>query len=402
MSQTPSNPPPRVSPPLSNRRAMGLVVLIWLAGLGSAAQYGKVSIGFDLVALRYPEAGNLLGFALSLIGFVGIALGVIAGILGARIGMRRCLIGGFALGAIVSALQVTGLSFNGFLASRIVEGMSHLAIVVSAPTLIARVAPDRWRGFAMTLWGTFFGVAFSLLAWLGLPFAQAFGVEALFAGHAVWMAVSAVALALVNLPEGSGAAPAAVRLRDLPAKHLAIYRSPHISAAGVGWLFYTFCYVSLLTLLPSVIPPAWLGFTLVGMPLMSILGSLTLGVYLLRYTSAVGISVIGFLSTGMVVFGLILWPGAPVLCLLMGFTLGLVQGSGFGIVPALNDSEADRALANGAMAQTGNLGNTIGTPILLIVAGGAGYAGMMAVALAVLLLGALAHLGLAQLRRRVA
>ena len=133
---------------------------------------------------------------------------------------------------------------------------------------------------------------------------------------------------------------------------------------------------------------------------MSIVSAMTLGVFLLRYTTAVGVAVIGFVLTALVVLALTLWPGAPLLCLAMVFALGLVQGAGFTIVPQLNTAEGDRAAANGAMAQTGNLGNTLGTPVMLMIGAWAGYVGMMMLALLVLLAGALAHLGLARLRAR--
>jgi predicted MFS family arabinose efflux permease len=81
-----------------------------------------------------------------------------------------------------------------FLATRLVEGVSHLAIVVAAPTLIARLSADRDRGVTLTLWGTFFGVAFALLAWAGIPLVDRAGVPALFATHAAIMAVAALGL----------------------------------------------------------------------------------------------------------------------------------------------------------------------------------------------------------------
>ena len=69
-----------------------LVWLLWAAGLGAAAQYGKISVIFDQLPRVYPDAGTSLGFAVSLVGFLGILLGVVAGVLVARIGYRRALI----------------------------------------------------------------------------------------------------------------------------------------------------------------------------------------------------------------------------------------------------------------------------------------------------------------------
>ena len=68
-------------------------------------------------------------------------------------------------------------------------------------------------------------------------------------------------------------------------------------------------------------------------------------------------------------------------------------------MPVLNASAQDRALANGGLAQAGNLGNTIGTPLFVWIIAIAGYPGMMAASVLVLGLGAAVHLALAARRR---
>ena len=46
---------------------------------------------------------------------------------------------------------------------------SALAIVVVGPTMIAGLAPPRHQGLAMTLWSSFFGVTYAVMALLGRP-----------------------------------------------------------------------------------------------------------------------------------------------------------------------------------------------------------------------------------------
>jgi MFS family permease len=96
------------------------VVVIWLAGVGAAGQFAKIRVTFDYVGIAYPEAGARLGFALSILGLAGIFLGVVAGVFASRIGMRRTLIGGLGLSAVVSFVQATGLSFDAFLVSLVI------------------------------------------------------------------------------------------------------------------------------------------------------------------------------------------------------------------------------------------------------------------------------------------
>lgn len=56
-----------------------LVWLLWAAGLGAGAQYGKISVVFDRLPALSPDAGSALGFLVSLVGVLGIMLGAMAG-----------------------------------------------------------------------------------------------------------------------------------------------------------------------------------------------------------------------------------------------------------------------------------------------------------------------------------
>jgi MFS transporter, DHA1 family, inner membrane transport protein len=385
------------APPATSWR---LVLLLYLAGLGSAAQYGKISVVFDRLSGVWPEAGAGLGFALSLVGLVGIVLGVTAGIVVAKVRYRRALLWALWVGAALSAFQATLPPLPLFLVSRVAEGMSHLAMVVAIPTLIAQVSAPRDRGFTLTLWGTFFGVAFTILVWGGIPFADRTGLAGLFLAHAAWMAVFAVVLTLV-LPRMQADVPETdLSVAGILRRHGTIYRSPRLSAPAIAWLSYTFTYVSLLTLLPPFIAPEWRALIVGGMPLVSIASSLTLGVLLLQRMSAISVIVLGFASATAAALALAVLPGDPILCLALAAGLGLVQGAGFAAVPELNAALSDRAQANGALAQTGNVGNTLGPPVLLAVIGIGGYPALMVVSAAILALGIVAQRALA--RRRTA
>ena len=372
-----------------------LVLIIWLAGLGAAAQYAKISVIYSQLGDHYAEAGAAFGFSVSLVGFIGIVFGVIAGHLVVGVGYRRALVGGLALGGLLSFFQALLPAFPVFLASRVIEGAAHLAIVVAAPTLIAQVTSEAGRGFALTLWGTFFGVAFAFLAWVGLPFALNQGLPALFVSHGMWM-LAAAALLWVRLP-GDAPAPARAKV-SLVARHLLIYRSAYISAPAVGWLFYTFSFLSMLTFLPQFVDETWREFVRGAMPLISIIVSLSVGVWLLKLTSSFFVIQTGFLLSVVTLLLLLFFSGHPVLCLLFASGLGLVQGASFAAVPELNGSTADRALANGGLAQMGNLGNTLGTPVFALVIDAAGYGPMVILGMLALLGGAMAHLLLARVR----
>ncbi len=367
-----------------------LVLLIWGAGLGAAAQYGKISVIFDRLPEVYPDAGAALGFAVSLVGFLGILLGIVAGVLVARLGYRRALLSALIVGAGVSALQAAFPPLPVFLATRVIEGAAHLAIVVAAPTMIAQIAAPRDSGLALTLWGTFFGVAFAILAWAGLALVKALGLSSLMLAHALYMAAMA-AMLWPRLPTVvKHVRP--LRLAELLSAHRRIYGSPRIGAPALGWLFYATCFISVLTVLPPFLDPAQRGFVIGAMPLLSILSSLTLGVWLLRHIRATSVLILGFLICATCAAALWAFPGHMAAALALGASLGLVQGASFAAVPRLNEEVEDRALANGGLAQMGNLGNTIGTPLMVAIIAAVGYGGLTAALMLLFLGGAAVHL----------
>jgi len=382
------------------RSPLFLVLALWAAGLGAAAQFAKIVVIFPELQAHYGETGAASGYLVSLISVVGMLLGLVAGVIAIQIGVRRLLVWGLVLGAVISAWQATLPGFEAMLASRLLEGLSHLAIVVSAPTLIAQLTPQRHQGMALTLWGTYFGVAFAVIA-LTAPFIlEVFGLGGLAAIHAAGMAAIATVLALA-LPAGHRRdAPPWPTLADIARRHLTVYSSPFIAAPALGWLFYTLTFVSMLAILPPMVVPGSRAFVTAAMPLASIVSSMTLGNLLLRHMRAVSIIIAGFaIAIALVLVFLVTGPD-PWLFIALFAALGLVQGASFAAVPELNASLPDRALANGGIAQTGNLGNALGTPALIAIVATGSSAGLPALLIGSYAAAIAVHLAMAKRRSR--
>ena len=389
------------------------VLVLWAAGLCAAAQFAKVALVLPELGRAYPSADASLGFLVSAISVVGIAFGLVAGLLAVRVGPRRLLVASLAFGAAASLVQAAMPSLPLLLASRVLEGVAHLGIVVAAPTLVAATSTDRWRPAAMTLWGTFFGVSFALTAWLGLPLVEAHGVGALFLAHAACTAAAAILSGAVLgiASEGESAAgsnagtrdggPGAFTARELVRRHARAWSSPFVAAPAAGWLFYTVTFVALLAVLPGLMEPGERAFAAAAMPLASIAASMTIGVALLRRTSAVHVLGIGFVAAAALAAALALVPIGPLPAIALFAALGLVQGASFASIPELNPAAADQALANGALAQAGNLGNACGTPLLLALVAAGGAGAMLAAVIACYVAGVAVHVALARRRGRV-
>ncbi|PID60560.1 MAG: MFS transporter [Gammaproteobacteria bacterium] len=382
-------------------KALFQFILLWLAGLGASTQYAKLSLALPALEAYYGSAGARLGLLVSLLSFVGLAFGLGAASVVAALGFRRMLITALVLGAGVALLESLLPPLPVMFALRLVEGVSHLLLVVVIPTLIASIASERLRAVAMTLWGTFFGVGFALVGAFGLPLLEARGLSAFLVAHAVWMGL--MACLVVMLVEKGRASreerawhPAFFSL----ALHREVYTSIPIATSALVWLFYTATYVSALTLTPKWVGADEAVALAALLPLVSIVSSVTIGNLLLLRFPAVTVVKTGLVAALLTVMAMAF--SGPVASLLMALfaSIGLVQGASFAVVPELNRDTHDRVLANGAMAQTGNIGNLVGTPLLLMLFQSGGKAAALLYLGACYLAGLGVLVGLGWLARR--
>ncbi len=373
-------------------------MLLWLAGLGAAAQYAKVSAIYDLLQDTYGSVGAALGFAVSLVGVVGVLLGVVSGIIVARVRYRTAILWALWIGAGASAFQATLPEFWLFLLSRALEGVSHLAIVVAAPTLMTALCAPRHTGPVMTLWSTFFGVAFAIVVFAGRPLVEGNGVPSIFLAHAAYLALIAIAVSVLPPAARDDARMEPLSTSEFIRQHIAIYTSPWVGAPAIGWLFFAFGSIGILTLLRPFVAPGWQELVMVAIPLVSIVSALTLGMWLVHRQGAVWTAQVGFLMCGALVLGLLLVPGSPVICLLLATAMGCVQAASFAAVPELNSETEARALGHGAMAQTGNLGNLVSPPLLALAIEMMGGPGLIVGLALAFLLGAFSQVALERRR----
>lgn len=338
------------------------VLLLWVCGILAALQFAKISLTFQLLQTHYGVSAAQMGWVLSMVGVVGLTLGVSMGLLAPRVGYRRLLAGGLLLGAVLAAAQALDLPFGWFFASRVLEGASHLSVVVAAPTLMAAAAGARHRSVAMSLWSTFVGMAFALCAAFGQMFLARYSVHHLFGLHALLLVVASVAVWSVMPADPVRVAEPAKS--SLLARHVRIYTHWTTALPGLCFFCYTGMAVALLTFLPIGLPrdQRWAAAVL---PFVGMAGTFGAGwltqrhspMQLLRWIyPAMGLSGMACAMAAWAGWGYI---GASLL--LMGVS-GLAGGTAFALIPTLNKDAAQQARANGAVAQMGNLGATLGPP----------------------------------------
>ncbi|MEM9970779.1 MAG: MFS transporter [Pseudomonadota bacterium] len=328
-----------------------LIALLFITGLFAAAQFAKIALTLEPLAASYP--GAPLPWIVSALSLAGILFGVTAGMVVARFGARRVLLLAILGAAMASAAQAMLPAFPVLVALRLAEGITHLAMVVAAPTLMAAVAAPADKPVAMGLWGTFFGVGFAAAAAV-IPLLS--GPSTVFIAHALGLLILAAAL-WPMLPRGVA--------RDtgqggFVARHVAIYTNPRLLAPALGFIWHTITFLGLLTFLPRVIG----GWTAPVLPLVALVGTFGAGVLARRIAprqllvASFVLSIAGLLAAIALPETLRIWLILPLFVI-----LGLVPGASFANVPALNPDPADQARANGAVAQLGNVGTACSTPL---------------------------------------
>ncbi|GFE64152.1 MFS transporter [Litoreibacter roseus] len=346
-----------------------LIALLFVAGLFAAAQFGKYSLTLRELALIYPDSPALVPFLVSIVGTVGVIFGAVAGALVAKLGMSRMLLLALVVGALLAGVQALLLPLSVMLGLRIAGGFCHLVMVVALPTIMASESSDRDRPVVMAIWAMFFGVSFALTG-LALPFVLGLGgVPLVFLLHGAGLFLVALAVwwRVTPVPPTEGQSVNFIE------EHRTIYTTPSLLISGLGFVWYTMMYIALLAVLPGVIAASVLQLAL--LPIGSLVGTFGAGILARRFQPD-SIAIAGFVAT-IVAMALVWVSGGNIwLAIAMMVVMGVIPGASFASIPHFNAALKDRARATGGLAQLGNVGTTLGTPIFVMVAAQFGLNGI--------------------------
>ena len=372
---------PETAPP--QRTAWAKVALLCLCGVGAGLQFAKTSVAYDRLASHYDASPTLAGWLLSATGVAEIVFGAAAGLLVGRIGFRVSLLGGLVAAALFSLFQAALPPLPLFLASRLLEGGAHLAIIVAAPScLAAYVAPER-RTIVLSLWGAYFSSGFVVAGFVGPPILDAFGLRMLFAAHAACMAALAVAaFAFIRPPAPLRGQERAAALGAMLRDHVQIYANPRTALPAVCFLCYTVMYLALQTMTGDLAPPETRRWLFALMPLVSTVTTLFAGALAQNSPSPFRVALGAFAATAGATLLLQAAVHAnfaivPAALLRMAF-LSMLPGAIFPMIPTLSQDSALQARGYGALAQLGNVGNALGPPLFAASVTALGPIGLVA------------------------
>jgi MFS transporter, AAHS family, 3-hydroxyphenylpropionic acid transporter len=343
-----------------------IVIILWLAGIAAAMQFAKFSFAFDFLKNQYNVSLFWIGLSLSVVGLIGLIFGITISIYIPKFGQDNILLTGLCLGGIISFIQALNPIFPLLFFTRILEGISHLGIAVSAPIIMILFSSKKHHSIVMGLWSTFFGIAFSVTAWAGKPIMELYSISGLFMIHSLLLFVIFFILFF------------SIRRLDIPhngnnkipffTAHVKAYSNWRTISPGILFFFHTFMYMALLTFLPRLSENEnTKNLLLVFLPLISIIGTMIAGIISQYFVSPSKISVFAYISLLVLIFAVKLsfnnntfFTAASMVLILFS---GIIQGSVYSLIPNISLTTEDQTNANGAVTQLGNLGATIGPPV---------------------------------------
>jgi predicted MFS family arabinose efflux permease len=339
--------------------------VLWFAGIVAAMQFAKFSVAFDFLRNQYNVTPFWIGLSLSIVGLIGLIFGITISIFVSKIGQNKILLVSLLLGVIISLVQAFQPVFPILFLSRIMEGISHLGIIVTAPIIMIIISSEKHHSIVMGLWSSFFGIAFSVTAWIGNPILELYSSSALFLIHAIFMAIVLVILFFsikqISIPYNDN------KVSFINA-HKKVYSNWRTFSPGVLFFFHTFMYIALFTFLPGLSGNEnTRSLLLVILPLISIIGTMSAGIATQYFVSPSKLSVFAYISLLVLICVIRISFNNTTLFVIFSMILilfsGIIQGSIFSLIPNISLTTEDQTSASGSVAQLGNLGSTLGAPI---------------------------------------
>ena len=365
----------------------GEVAALIGAGVVTAFAIGKAPIALPLLQRDFALSPVSESLIISLLSLIGAFTATIFGTLADRLGHRRLLLAGLGVLGAASIAGSVVTSAGALLATRFVEGIGFVVVVVSGPRLITAAAGEAHRRLALALWSAYVPAGTALVMVLAPLALQHGGWRALWAavGVVTWIAAVVAGVASARSPR-IPLAPRSVRA-DLRA----IARAPLPVALAIGFTGYAAAYLALVGFLPTMLAGA--GATTGVAAIVSALvvvangcGNVGAG-FIARRRGAAPLIAIAASVMGLCA-GLSFVPAFPVTSRLVLALIGALAG---GSVPASimlsvpDAAPSPRLLATtqGLVVQGSNAGQVLG-PIAVAAAGG--VTGSIAAAALVLVL----------------
>ena len=238
------------------RTRWGICFIALAAGIVSAFHLGKAPPALPLMRLELDLELIAAGWVVTTFNFLAMTTGMVVGLFADAIGRRRLLFVGLATLVAGGVLGSMAAGTAGMLASRFVEGLGFVAIIVAAPSLIGEAAAPGDRRLALGVWSTYMPTGMAL-GMIGAPL-----LLAPFGWRGLWLAVAGLTAALLAaglLARGTRAPPPAGPV-ETPGRNIRLTLSrPGPWLLAGSFASYTLPWSGISVWLPTFLVEQWGG-----------------------------------------------------------------------------------------------------------------------------------------------
>jgi MFS transporter, DHA1 family, inner membrane transport protein len=377
------------------RTPWGLIGLLVAAGIVAAFHVGKVPPALPSIRTELGATLRQAGWLLSTVNLISAAGGMAIALTADRVGHLRLVIFGTSLSLVASLCGAFVTNVDGLLASRVVEGLGFIAVVVAIPTLLLRLAGPADQRLAMAMWTTYMPAGagtMMLISALVLP-GTSWRIAWLVAAGA--SAAMLATLLLRALPREELAPHAAAR-RPVLREMAEVASSGGPLAIALCFGAYSCCWFAVVGFLPTLqierlhLSTSTAAIVTALVTIVNVSGNLAAG-WLLRHNVARGTLIVGaavsmaFCAAGIFVDGL---PDVMrlILAALYSAVIGVVPGALFTAIPVHAPRPPLIGAATGLLMQGSNVGALLGPPVTAVLVSSGGWpaaAWLTSVALAI-------------------
>ena len=371
---------PKIDP---EKTSWAFVFLFVGAGAVAAFQVGKAPP--MLLAIRSELGMSLFlsGWILSIFSVIGLLTGSVAGALADSFGHRRLLLTGLFLLAMGSLVGSFAPGASVLLASRALEGLGFLIVVVSAPSLVVQVTSVKDLRLSLSVWSCFLPAGAATVMVL-IPL-----LNLALDWRGIWQANALILIVYIlwvrkktGYLSGRGQAPEPRRGTLWEDLRLTVTSGGPVLLAAI-FTTYSLQWLAVMGFLPTLLAdeyglgPGRASVLTAVMVATNVPGNLMGGWLLHR----------GFQRWKLIAFGSLVMGGCSLgiyssdlpffaryaACLLFSLVGGLVPASVLGGAPVYAPSPNQVATTNGLIMQGGQFGQIIGPPVLALVVSTGGW-----------------------------
>ena len=356
-------------PSSSFARDLRLTITILFCGTLSGINIAKLAPSITELSTSFDLSLSQIGLLASVFTLIMVVAGVLIGGIVRGAGTKRILMAALIIACIGSAISLMGSSVASLFIGRAIEGISLIALTLTAPSLLAQHTDPANRGWVMGTWGGFMPLG-NGLAIIAAPYLIEQG-----GWHLVWQvgfgfSVFVCGLGWLFIPDDRSSMK---RQFDLAALKLAI-ALPLLAIIGLSFALHSLVYQTLIQFMP-LISQSLGGFSLAEGAMITglfcavnFVGNLVAGQALQTGKKPAHIVRLVFSIVPILLILLVLFSHASFLLVLVLILTGLVSGGSapifFYLVSRANDDPQNLPVFVAWVFQIQGLGMLIGPALI--------------------------------------